>query len=301
MATSKPEARVLGEIQELLNLYSNLSLVGDGKKVKCRLSGHEMPCKPEAINSYLEGKKFKKLQSHKEFDYEKYKQHLVPNKKKKHENQLFCKLTLRTLNKQPVHVLRHVNGKRFKRALARWEECKKNGEKFIPRGKRRKQDSIGDDESESPSQKNEGESGASGDESDVDSLSDLHPAKDFESEQEGEEEEADSDFDFEEEEIDDLPVPPSNGDAKGKKSKGAASVSSPFSGKGKKSKGETEKSKSQNTKGKNQKSSKHVEEEVLEPIKKAKKRKSEESSTKPKKAKFEKMKTNSVPKKVKQR
>lgn len=34
-------------------------------------------------------------------------------------NQLFCKLTLRHLNRQPHHVLRHVNGKRFKKALSK--------------------------------------------------------------------------------------------------------------------------------------------------------------------------------------
>lgn len=34
-------------------------------------------------------------------------------------NQLFCKLTLRHLNRQPHHVLRHVNGKRFKKALCK--------------------------------------------------------------------------------------------------------------------------------------------------------------------------------------
>lgn len=34
-------------------------------------------------------------------------------------NQLFCKLTLRHLNRQPHHVLRHINGKRFKKALSK--------------------------------------------------------------------------------------------------------------------------------------------------------------------------------------
>lgn len=38
-------------------------------------------------------------------------------------NQLFCKLTLRHLNRQPHHVLRHVNGKRFKKALCKCQCC----------------------------------------------------------------------------------------------------------------------------------------------------------------------------------
>lgn len=32
-------------------------------------------------------------------------------------NQLFCKLTLRHIGRMPHHVLRHVNGKRYQRAL----------------------------------------------------------------------------------------------------------------------------------------------------------------------------------------
>ncbi len=41
-----------------------------------------MPCKKDVIDSYINGKKFKKAQTQHAYDYEKYKQHLEPSKKK---------------------------------------------------------------------------------------------------------------------------------------------------------------------------------------------------------------------------
>lgn len=45
-------------------------------------------------------------------------------------HQLFCKLTLRHINKSPAHVLRHSQGRRYQRALKKcklWEEvCRRS-------------------------------------------------------------------------------------------------------------------------------------------------------------------------------
>merc|ERR1712096_237622 len=46
--------------------------------------------------------------------------------------QLECKLTHRYVNNQPDHILRHVNGKRFKAAKEIWVKCQQTGEKFVP-------------------------------------------------------------------------------------------------------------------------------------------------------------------------
>ncbi|KAK7896012.1 hypothetical protein WMY93_021337 [Mugilogobius chulae] len=59
----------------------------------------------------------------------------IPAYKPMHDflnNQLFCKLTLRHLNRQPHHVTRHVTGKRYQKALAKYEECQKQGIEFVP-------------------------------------------------------------------------------------------------------------------------------------------------------------------------
>jgi len=69
---------------------------------------------------------------------EKFKPFLELNQKKDHEHQLFCKLTWRHLNKEPHHVLRHIQGKRFQRAFKLWQECQANNTEYVPIGKRKK-------------------------------------------------------------------------------------------------------------------------------------------------------------------
>ncbi|XP_057675692.1 surfeit locus protein 2 [Corythoichthys intestinalis] len=102
----------------------------DSKKIKCTLNGHEFPCSLETLQNFTKGKKYEKLCCQAEFNYTQYEPHIVPSSKQ--PKQLFCKLTLRHLNKQPHHVLKHVNGKRFKKALAKYDECVKQGIEFIP-------------------------------------------------------------------------------------------------------------------------------------------------------------------------
>ncbi|XP_062611826.1 surfeit locus protein 2-like [Saccostrea cucullata] len=180
MASSKGSHVSLSkELKKLLKQFPNLKIMDDKPRIKCSLSGHEMPCQEEAIQSYIKGKKFQKLQSKNLYSYDKYKEHIVNSKKKGREHQLFCLLTLRHLNNNPEHIKRHIEGRKFTKAYARWEECQKTGEKFQPlAGKRRK---------DTEEELEEGETG-----SDVDSLSDLYPAEDLNEE---EEEDSASDYD----------------------------------------------------------------------------------------------------------
>eukprot|EP00066_Takifugu_rubripes_P003141 XP_003965517.1 PREDICTED: surfeit locus protein 2 [Takifugu rubripes] len=102
----------------------------DGKKIKCTLNGHEFPCNLQELEKFTQGKKYEKLSAAADFNYRQYEPHIVASTKQ--PNQLFCKLTLRHLNRQPHHVLRHINGKRFKKALSKYEDCVQKGIEFIP-------------------------------------------------------------------------------------------------------------------------------------------------------------------------
>ncbi|XP_021350154.1 surfeit locus protein 2-like [Mizuhopecten yessoensis] len=160
------------DLQSILQKYPTFSLQKGREKIQCELSGHEMPCNSETINSYISGKKFQRLLAQNTFDYEKYKQHIIPSTKKGRAHQLFCLLTLRHMNNLPHHIKHHVEGRRFLKAHRRWEECQKTGQVFKPLSGKRKQaehDTSHPYEAESDDQ-----------ESDVDSLSDLYPAADFE-------------------------------------------------------------------------------------------------------------------------
>ncbi|KAM6243781.1 surfeit locus protein 2 [Porphyrio hochstetteri] len=113
-----------------LRQHPLLTLAEPGK-VRCRLTGHEMPCRLSELQAYTNGKKYQRLiKTAREFDYGKFEPHIVPSTKNLH--QLFCKLTLRHINKLPEHVLRHVQGKRYQKALKTYEHCQKEGVEYIP-------------------------------------------------------------------------------------------------------------------------------------------------------------------------
>ncbi|XP_076455042.1 surfeit locus protein 2-like [Babylonia areolata] len=190
---------VPAELKALLKEYPALRVDDKKGKVCCCLTGHEMPLRKEAVHSFVTGKKFLKAQSQREYDFEQYKPHLVPNTKKGMKNTLFCTLTLRCVTKRPEDVERHVNGKRYQRALKRWQRCQETGEKFKPRGgKRRRDEPLGQfsDHSTSDGGSSGGkaknfwqlDSDEDGD-SDDDDLDDLYPSEDFASGGEGSDEE----------------------------------------------------------------------------------------------------------------
>lgn len=58
-------------------------------QVKCSLSGHEMPSQVEAIQNYIKGKKFQKLLAQNQYNYDKFKEHIVPSTKKGREYVFF--------------------------------------------------------------------------------------------------------------------------------------------------------------------------------------------------------------------
>ncbi|KAJ1146457.1 hypothetical protein NDU88_012730 [Pleurodeles waltl] len=172
------------EIRSFLLQHPTLGLV-EGNKVRCRLTGHELPCRLPELQIYTSGKKYLRLiKTTKTFDYCEFEPHVVPSTKNPH--QLFCKLTLRHINKVPEHVLRHVQGRRYQRALKRYEECQAEGVEYVPlcllqkkkRPPREEEPFTGKKEQ---SKKGEvWEPGSSEEEEDSDdSLSDLYPAELF--------------------------------------------------------------------------------------------------------------------------
>lgn len=154
----------------------------DDKKIKCTLNGHEMPCNLAELQHFIQGKKYKKLSAAAEFNYSQYEPHIVSSTKQ--PNQLFCKLTLRHLNRQPDHLLTHVSGKRYKKALSHYEECVKQGIEFVPaRLKQKKPKNTGEETDHSSKRRTNGMWDPSTSEEEhsdsEDSMSDLYPPSMF--------------------------------------------------------------------------------------------------------------------------
>ncbi|XP_067295865.1 surfeit locus protein 2 [Pseudorasbora parva] len=205
------------DLRAFLQKHPSFQLT-DSKKIKCTLNDHEFPCSLDELQHFTSGKKYKKLSAEVKFDYKQYEPHVVNSTKQ--PNHLFCKLTLRHINREPQHVLRHVSGKRFRKALEQYEECVRQGVEFVPiqlRQKRRgsqRDDATGSDTR--PNRKDDiwapSSSGAEDGQSD-DSMSDLYPsslfikkAEDEQSMKDGDEEEDDFQTDDDEDEVSEMEV-----------------------------------------------------------------------------------------------
>uniref|UniRef100_A0A8C5R7L4 Surfeit 2 n=1 Tax=Leptobrachium leishanense TaxID=445787 RepID=A0A8C5R7L4_9ANUR len=163
------------EVRQFLLQHPVLELT-EGGKVRCTLTGHEVPCTLSAVKNFTEGKKYKRLSSCGSFDYSVYKPHIVPSNK--NPKQLFCKLTVRHINRIPEHVQKHVQGKRYQRALAQYVECQKQGLQYVPPCLKNKKKPPRDRADKGPSGKKESWEAMdkeSGDSDSGDSMSDLYP------------------------------------------------------------------------------------------------------------------------------
>nr|XP_008539599.1 PREDICTED: surfeit locus protein 2 [Equus przewalskii] len=102
-------------------------------------------------------------------------------------HQLFCKLTLRHINKSPEHVLRHTQGRRYQRALRKYAECQEQGVEYVPacllHKRRRREGQVDSDGQPRPREafwepESSDEDGAAPSDSD-DSMTDLYPPELF--------------------------------------------------------------------------------------------------------------------------
>ncbi|GFS26595.1 surfeit locus protein 2 [Elysia marginata] len=167
------------EIKALLNRHKSLKYDESKSKVICELTKHEMPLTVSAIESYVKGKKYQKAVE-KAYDFNQYKPHIVPSTKRNHLHKLFCVLTLRHVAWSREAVERHVLGKKYKRAFARWTRCQETGEKFVPRGGKHKKAGDSDSDSIGSSAARNWSDDSSGDDStEADDLEDLYPAEVF--------------------------------------------------------------------------------------------------------------------------
>lgn len=102
-------ATFLNDHKDILSLTAN-------NRVKCTVTGHEMPPSLEIVEKYVKSRR-KLWQKQKEWyshDFSVYLPHIVPHKSDPNKK-LFCNLTRTILNKIPDEVERHVKGKKYQR------------------------------------------------------------------------------------------------------------------------------------------------------------------------------------------
>lgn len=109
-------------INRLLVQYPTLKLTDDGQRVKCTLTGHEMPLKPDIIELYTGSKRYTRMLGFQMSPYyQKYKQFFTDcTSKKRNRSQIYCTLTKHFVNRTPWHMKMHVEGANFIETYQRW-------------------------------------------------------------------------------------------------------------------------------------------------------------------------------------
>jgi len=204
-----------GTLSDLLKKYPNLKKTENGERIRCAFTGHEMAPSLKAVNQYVDGKKYKNYMKNPTFDLKQYEPHLQPvvtpgsgkkgrkgggGKNADNHKQLYCQLTQRLINKDPIHVLKHVQGYRFLREKLRYDDCARKGipyvgivrskQKNMQRNDDNREDAESDDEalgkekkfSINPEISDSEEEEGKGEEED--NLEDLYPKEDFTEEEE---------------------------------------------------------------------------------------------------------------------
>ena len=98
-------------LADYLQSNADVLCITPNNRVKCLLSGHEMPLKLETIMEYINSRNFKKIKEWYNQDFSKYLPYIVQHNS--NPKLLHCKLTNKPLNKIPVEIEKHVNGKKF--------------------------------------------------------------------------------------------------------------------------------------------------------------------------------------------
>lgn len=110
------------EVKQIMEQHApHFSVTADGK-VKCELNGHTFPARVDALNAFVNGKKYAKLakQAQLAAGLEKYEPFIVPSKNV--PGMLFCALTGELLNARIEEVKQHMKGKKFGRARDRFQQ-----------------------------------------------------------------------------------------------------------------------------------------------------------------------------------
>ncbi|VDK73822.1 unnamed protein product [Onchocerca ochengi] len=99
------------ELQCLLDQYPVFEY-DERKKLRCTLTGHEIPPRFDQLDHYVKTSKFVHAWRIHEImkEYGEYFDDIGPH-------EFGCKVTMKIIAKDPDDLLRHINGKRFKKEL----------------------------------------------------------------------------------------------------------------------------------------------------------------------------------------
>ena len=112
----------MDELETLVANHEHLTFIRNGERVQCTLTKHELLTDVAAVRNHLKSKAYRKATWY-AHDYTKYEPYVVAHKRD--PKKLYCTLTKMPLNRIPDQIVKHVNGKKFKRLKRQFEEKQK--------------------------------------------------------------------------------------------------------------------------------------------------------------------------------
>ncbi|EJD76402.1 hypothetical protein LOAG_16639 [Loa loa] len=99
------------ELQGLLDQYPVFEY-DERQKLRCTLTGHEIPSNFDQLDQYVKTSKFVRAWKMHQImkEYGEYFDDIGPH-------EFGCKITMKIISKDPDDLLRHINGKKFKKGL----------------------------------------------------------------------------------------------------------------------------------------------------------------------------------------
>ena len=108
------EAKALTKLHNDVRESTHFEITDNGK-IRCLLTGHEMPIRASLYEEYCVSRSFLRGLEN-DFPFYAHKDFIIKHKKDKH--QLFCLLTKTTFPKKKSSFKKHIKGNRFQRSLA---------------------------------------------------------------------------------------------------------------------------------------------------------------------------------------
>lgn len=119
-----PVAADDGDLAALLAQHPSLQPNERGK-LRCALTGHELPRRADAVRQFVAGKAYAHARAWYAADFGRYEPFIVPHKRD--AKKLWCRLTGHELNRIPEEVEAHVAGRRYRLRLAEAQARKAKG------------------------------------------------------------------------------------------------------------------------------------------------------------------------------
>uniref|UniRef100_A0A1I8EEE7 Surf2 n=1 Tax=Wuchereria bancrofti TaxID=6293 RepID=A0A1I8EEE7_WUCBA len=107
------------ELEHLLDQYPVFEY-NERQKLRCTLTGHEIPPRFDLLDHYVKTSKFVRAWKMHQImkEYGEYFDDIGPR-------EFGCKITMKIISKDPDDLLRHINGKKFKKGLEKDRNSKK--------------------------------------------------------------------------------------------------------------------------------------------------------------------------------